>query len=253
MRPPFYDRDLAYVHHAGFSGFSRAAAPAILDLLHAAGIHAGRIVELGCGSGVLARVLTSTGYAVVGIDRSAAMLRLARRVAPRARFVAGSIHAARLPSCDAVISVGEGVGYLSPGGSPLRPLAPLFARVHDALRPGGLFVFDLLVDAHGPRRLFYRDWHAGDGWAVLVEAREHAGLLTRDITVFRRTASGRYRRSHERHAARVFSVEKVARLLRTAGFTVRTRRGYGPAAPLLPRRLAFVARKRMPAGDRRRS
>jgi len=239
----FYGDDLAYVHHAGFSGFSRAAAPAILHLLHAAGVHTGRIVELGCGSGVLARALTSTGYEVTGIDRSAAMLRIARRMAPRARFRLGPLQTVALPPCEAVISIGEAIGYLPAGAAPRRLLAPLFARVHRALPPGGLFVFDLLVDTGGRRRASYRDWHAGDDWVVLIEARERAGTLTRDITVLRETGGGRYRRSRERHAARVFDAAAVVRSLRAAGFSVRTRRRYGPAAPLLPRRLVFVARR----------
>jgi len=243
--PPFYAGDLAYVHHAGFSGFSRSAAPAILDLLHAAGLDTGRIVELGCGSGVLAGVLTSTGYKVTGIDVSPPMLHIARVVAPRARFRAGSIQEVPLPACDAVISVGEAIGYLPPGARRRRSLRPLFARVHRALSPGGLFVLDLPVDGHGPRRPHYTAWHAGDDWAVLVEARERAGILTRDITVVRDAGGGRYRRSHERHLVAVFSAADVGRWLRAAGFSVRTRRRYGAAAPLLPRRLVFVARKRV--------
>jgi len=242
--PPFYATDLACVHHAGFSGFSRLAAPAILDLLHAAGLDTGRIVELGCGSGVLAGVLSSTGYRVIGMDVSPAMLRIARQVAPKARFREGAIHEARLPACDAVISVGEAIGYLPSGARRPRSLRPLFARVHRALRPGGLFVFDLPVDGHGPRRPHYTACHAGEDWAVLVEARERGRTLTRDLTVFRDIGGGRYRRSRERHVVAVFRAADVVRWLRAAGFSVRTRRHYGAAAPLLPRRLAFVARKR---------
>ena len=56
-QPGPYDTDLAYVHDQGFGGFARASAPGLLTLLHDAGIRDGRIVDLGCGSGVWAREL----------------------------------------------------------------------------------------------------------------------------------------------------------------------------------------------------
>jgi SAM-dependent methyltransferase len=81
-----YEADLAYIHDVGFGGFSRAAAPWILRQLHEAAMDRGRVVDLGCGPGVLTRALSSTGYEVTGIDVSPRMLEIARRIAPRATF-----------------------------------------------------------------------------------------------------------------------------------------------------------------------
>jgi SAM-dependent methyltransferase len=81
-----YEEDLAYIHHAGFTGFAEQAAVRILELLRERGIRSGLVVELGCGSGVTARALTEAGYDVLGIDSSPAMVRLARRTAPLASF-----------------------------------------------------------------------------------------------------------------------------------------------------------------------
>lgn len=69
-----YAEDLAHIHDAGFSDFARRAAPAILELLSAAGVHTGLIVELRCGGGVLARALRRAGYDVLGVDVSAALI-----------------------------------------------------------------------------------------------------------------------------------------------------------------------------------
>jgi SAM-dependent methyltransferase len=186
--------------------------------------------------------LTSTGYSVVGIDASPSMLRIARTVAPRARFERGAIGSVRLPTCDAVISVGEGIGYLPPAARRPPSLRPLFAKVARALRPGGLFIFDLLVD-EGSRPPSYRTWHAGDDWAVLVDAQQQSGILVRRITTFRARKGG-YRQSEERHVAGVFRRLDVLRWMGAEGFSARTRRRYGSAAPLLPGRLAFIARLR---------
>ena len=81
-----YREDLSFVHDAGFGGFARAAAPHLLDLLRRRGIESGAVVDLGCGSGIWARELVDAGYEALGIDASAAMVRLARRRAPAARF-----------------------------------------------------------------------------------------------------------------------------------------------------------------------
>src|SRR5271169_712016 len=100
-----YDRDLAYIHDTGFTGFVRKAAPGLLRRLRQNGIRAGLVVDAGCGSGVWARELTGRGYAVLGIDISPDMIRLARRQAPVAKFQVGSFLSAELPACDAVTAI----------------------------------------------------------------------------------------------------------------------------------------------------
>jgi SAM-dependent methyltransferase len=234
-----YGVDLAYVHDAGFSGFARAAAPWILRQLHAAAIDRGRIVELGCGTGALARVLSSTGYQVTGIDVSAGMLAIARRVASRAEFRRASIHDVSLPGCDAIVSIGEAIAYLPSSESRRPSLARLFGRAARSLPAGGLLVFDVLV-REGGAPLTYRTYQSGEDWAVLVDSRERAGIVTRRITTFRAVRGG-YRRGEERHEVAVYPTSDVVRWLERAGFRVETRRGYG-AARLPPRRLVFIAR-----------
>src|SRR6516164_2993513 len=107
-----YDEDLAYIHDVGFSDFITAATPGILRLLRRAGIASGLVVDLGCGSGVLVQALLRSGYQVLGVDASAAIVRLARRRAPAAKFVTGQAQQIELPSCAAVTSIGETLNYL---------------------------------------------------------------------------------------------------------------------------------------------
>src|SRR5215831_3965456 len=103
--PPLYGEDLAYIHHVGFGDFAASAAPGILRLLRRSGITSGLIVDLGCGSGILAEALLSAGYEVLGVDASPAMIRLARRQAPRGRFVTESLRTFRLPVCNAITAI----------------------------------------------------------------------------------------------------------------------------------------------------
>ena len=73
-----YRNDLAYIHDAGFGQIARAAAPVLLDALRRQGTVRGLVVDLGCGSGILARDVVDAGYEVLGIDISQAMIALAR-------------------------------------------------------------------------------------------------------------------------------------------------------------------------------
>jgi trans-aconitate methyltransferase len=50
-------------------------------------------------------------FSVIGIESSAAMLELARKAVPHAQFIQGSVYEVELPSCDAVVAVGEIFNY----------------------------------------------------------------------------------------------------------------------------------------------
>ena len=243
-----YGPDLARIHHEGFAELAGAAGPAIVRLLRAAGIRRGLVVDLGCGSGILAKQLLSRGYDVHGVDASAAMIRIARRTAPGATFAAGNAVDIALPRCRAVVATGESITYLTAGARPAPQLARHIRRVSRALEPGGLLVFDAIV-ADPAQPLRYRTWRAAERWAVLTESHEDVRrrIVTRRITTFLRSRSG-YRRAHERHRVGVYRREQIVGLLEAAGFRTRVLRGYG-AASLAPRRLVFVARLRAAAAS----
>ncbi len=108
------------------------------------------MVDLGCGSGQWARELLRAGYRVLGIDISEAMIELAREKAPAAEFRVGSLFEAELPPCDAVTAVSEVLNYLFDPENEERGLEGVFGRVREALRPGGVFVFDVLGPGQVP-------------------------------------------------------------------------------------------------------
>lgn len=237
----FYGEDLAHVHHVGFGGFATDAAPALLGELRRAGWGEGLVVDLGCGSGLLARALLDAGYGVLGVDLSPGLLRIAREVAPGATFLHASLHAVEIPPCVAVFALGESLSYLDARrGSP--PLEALFARIWRALEPGGLLLFDVVLRSPGdPMR--YRAERSGAGWSVRAEVEEipRESLLVRRIRT-EREVDGAVRRSDEVHHVRTFSRAELERALRRRGFRVAALRSYGAAA-LPARRLAFRARK----------
>jgi SAM-dependent methyltransferase len=213
-----------------------------LHELHAQRVVSGLVVDLGSGSGILARRLTDAGYDVVGVEQSSHMIEIARRAAPAARFVHGSAFDCELPPCVAVTAIGEVLNYRFDERSSWLALKRVFNRVSRSLEPGGLFVFDLSGPGRGGRSGVIESWHDRDDYTMYFRAEEDArrGLLLRDHFVFVREGS-RYRRVDERHVLRLFDPDKVTELLRETGFAVRRRRGY-PGGPDIPGWHVFMAR-----------
>jgi len=242
-RVSFYGADLAHVQGAGFGDFAASVAPGVLAELRAAGIRRGTVVDLGCGAGPWLAALTRAGYDAVGIEVSPALAKLARRAAPKATVRVGSIYEVAIPSCDAITALGEVLGYLPLDGARIPTFGAFFRRVAMALRPGGVFAFDLIV-RNAKRPLRTRNYRVGDDWAVTAETIEdpRQGTLTRDITIFRKRGAT-WRRSDELHRVRVPSRQEIASDLREAGFTVKSGRRIGRFT-LAPHRIAFIARRR---------
>jgi len=236
-----YNDDLAYIQHEGFADFAAQAGPGIRRWLHDAGITSGHVLDLGCGDGVWLRQLTKNGFTATGIEQSPSLATYARRAAPAADVRVASAHRSVFPSCDAITALGEVLSYLPNERATAPSLARLFGRAYRALRPHGLFIFDMLVAG---RRMDYHTWRAGPTWAVLAQVREDRARrrLVRDITTFRKMRGG-YRRARERHLLAVVEPRAVLAELRRAGFVASTSHRYG-RFQLPVRRLVFVARKR---------
>lgn len=94
----------------------------------------GLTFDVGCGEGRLTRLLDAAGYEVVGVDRSPALIELARRAHPRGRYHVGSIDA--LPADDGAAELVLCVNVL-PHVVDLRLAAQELARV---LPEGGVLV-----------------------------------------------------------------------------------------------------------------
>ena len=234
-----YQRDLAWIHHHGYARHANNASPQLLRILRAAGIRKGKIVDLACGSGIWANSATRGGFDVIGVDRSRAMLDLAKQVAPKAQFRCASLHDCAIPPCDVVTIIGEGIQYLQPNESKLRPLRPLFQRVAKALRPGGIFIFDAIARSDKPYNFLHG--RAGRDWACATEAKQKGNFLLREIAAFRKI-NGRWHRSDERHRVWLIDVDKTRAELLSCGFTVQVVRKYG-SFELGLNRVAFIATK----------
>ncbi|HET6980541.1 MAG TPA: class I SAM-dependent methyltransferase [Myxococcaceae bacterium] len=237
MTPAHYRPDLAWVHHVGHGQYAEHAAAGLLALLHAARLPPGaRVLDVGCGSGLLARRLVEAGFDVVGVDASPAMIELARTEAPGARLEVLALPTGRapdvpggLPSADAVVSTGHVLNYLDGPESIFAALGELAV----ALRPGGLLALDLMTEKFARR-------HDGcgahvrieDDWVVVTrDSRPAPRVLARDITVFRRDGNA-WRRSDEHHRNTTLEADSARSILRAHGVDAEERASFGVERPL---------------------
>ena len=211
-----YRTDLAHIHHEGFSEFARSAAPGVIELLHRAGIHRGHIVEVGCGTGVLARTLAQAGYDVTAFDASAAMIDIARSATPEdltpaPRFEAARLEDLTLPPCDAIIAMGGVLNY-----GDIRSFLP---RAAAATR---FLLFDVAEEKGFPEYEEYRG--GGEDWSVIIIRERDGARLTRRVLTFRQI-DGETHRDEEVHHLELYDRDEILRLL--PDFRVRIRRSYG--------------------------
>jgi 2-polyprenyl-6-hydroxyphenyl methylase / 3-demethylubiquinone-9 3-methyltransferase len=98
-----------------------------------------RVLDIGCGGGLLARHLATEGHQVTGLDASVGSLRAARaadkQLTSAPAYLAGDAYCLPFPS--AAFDAVSALDFLEHVTEPVRVIAEV-ARV---LRPGGLFLF----------------------------------------------------------------------------------------------------------------
>jgi len=223
--------DISWIHDTGFSSYSLNVAPGILALLreHATG-EPGLVVDLGCGSGILARQLGFAGHSVLGVDQSEPMLKLARRNAPAARFVRADLLDAAIPKCSAVLCVGEALSFAASVPDGAARVEALLVRAREALEPGGFVLFDYAQTGRLPGGMPRHGHWMGAEWAVMVQVEPpeaDPNLLIRRLTSFRMTVDGTYKRSEEIHRLRIFDGTGMEQMATRAGLQAATIQGIG--------------------------
>ena len=172
------------------------------------------VLDVCCGTGLMAAELIPRGIRVVGIDASAAML-------ARARALLGPnvcLELVVLPDVpvddvfDAAISTFDGQNYLR-----YDDLCLTLARLADRLRPGGWLIFDLHTDAMMAFAAEHPDihgQHAGQTFIVHSDVDLSARTIDASITVTGPTPESSFVEHHLQH---VHSDDNVRAALRGAG------------------------------------
>lgn len=220
-----YGRTFAEVYDKYWSSFSLHFAPRLFELFEAErkqfSLEAS-LLDLGCGTGRLARYFLERGYRVTGVDRSADMIdraRLSARGAARPAmvdFVTGDL--SDLPPLRPhafAVSLYDTLNHLSD----LEALGRCLRSAYDSLLPGGRLVFDLNT------RVGLRRWNGvhfvEEADAVFMNRGIYDPGMNRAatrITGFIRKRGTSYERFEEVITNTVFEIAEVTDLLAGTGF-----------------------------------
>ena len=174
------------------------------------------VLDLCCGTGQLAAVLSEKGYAVTGVDGSEGMIEIARRNAPGVEFL---VQDAREISLDrhfaAVFSTFDSLNHVMS----LDELEQVFRSVHAVLDDGGCFEFDLNMEEG-----YLQRWRGSFGIVeddlvcVVRSSKDEEERIGRmDLTVFKSEGTG-WKRKDVSLLQRWYSKRDITKRLRSAGF-----------------------------------
>lgn len=219
-----YGRVYAGVYNQRWTDFANRVAPYIADY------YAGRcngaldrsLLDLGCGTGQLARYFLDRGYRVIGIDQSEHMLHYAR---VNAGACDGDGAATFLQGDAREFCVNQEVGLVVATFDMLNQLENIddlrscFRSVSNALKENGLFIFDL-VTRRGSMRWNIIEVDDTDE-ALVVSRGMYDGIGDRayyKISGFARMQTGQYERFDEMGSSTVFDMKAVRTALLEAGW-----------------------------------
>ena len=102
---------------------------------------AANILEIGCGTGQLARRFLRDGYSYTGIDVSMEMLEYARKELPSHHFHQMDMRDINLPAkFDAVIITARSISYILSNADVIAT----FRSVKNVVKDGGVLIFDFI-------------------------------------------------------------------------------------------------------------
>lgn len=189
----------------------------ISKILTEHGISEGLVLDLGCGTGTMTRLLRQKGYDMIGVDASAEMLEIARNHPDEGiLYLQQDMREFELyGTVRAVVSVCDSMNYITEE----EDLLQVFRLVNNYLDPGGVFIFDL--------NTIYKYEQLGE--SVIAENREASSFIWEnwydeeeqineyDLTLFIENKEGLYEKYEETHYQRAYELDTICDLLKQAG------------------------------------
>lgn len=239
-----YDLFMDNVPYEEWSGY-------LIGLLKGYGIADGLVLDLGCGTGKLTRLLHAAGYDMIGVDGSADMLEIAREAewdapeddggnvpedggedAPedggedtgqndgeerRILYLLQDMRELELyGTVRAVVSVCDCINYITDASE----LLAVFRLVNNYLDPGGIFIFDINTcykyrEVLGETAICENRREGSFIWENYFD--EESCINEYDLTLFIQEEGDLYRKYEETHYQRAYGLDEIKRLLAQAG------------------------------------
>ena len=199
----------------------RRRADYLERMFHKSRISVETVLDLACGTGTMACLLTQRGYRVIAVDGSEEMLTQAAAKAAALEqpplFLHQDMPRLRLlEPVDAAISTLDALNYLTR----VADLRETLRRVYRWLKPGGIFIFDVNTPSQ-LRRMdgqIYMD-ETEDSycvWKTFFSEKSH--ICTYQVDLFHLRPDGAWDREFEEHRERSWEAEELRRLLEEVGF-----------------------------------
>lgn len=231
----------------GVVDFSEVVVEKTLGILMESGIEPpGPIVDLACGTGLIAWPMAESGWDVVAIDQSTEMLAVAReKSADYDQLVVKQIQWVKGDMRDFTVSqpVPVVVCYADSLNHLLTPddLQKAFVSVFRALAPGGLFLFDLNSRENFQHLWTGKDVTEGENYQLVMNASfdDAAGRAKIEVTAIEHQTEHPEEEDavveiSEAVVEQFFETDLVENLLKSAGFQEIGLAPFNPLEDLLP-------------------
>ena len=190
------------------------------EQLHKEGIREGILLDLGCGTGKMTRIMAQKGYDMIGVDNSIEMLDIAKAASEENILyllqdmqefeLYGTVRAAYC-ACDSLNYITEE-----------EELLKVFQLVNNYLDPKGVFIFDMNTEYK--YRELLSDYTFAENreessfiWENYFD--EESGINEYDLTLFIKDGE-QFSRFQESHYQKCYSIETILQLLEKAGMKV---------------------------------
>lgn len=188
------------------------------------GVHPKKVGDLGCGTGTFIRYLLEHDVEVYGVDLSSGMLHVAKEKlnrshpAKKVNLSCQDIRQLHLEQpMDCIISFCDTLNYITEE----EGIKDVFNQVYKALKPGGLFIFDV----HTPYKIsemfkneVFVETDEKVSYIWECEYEEERNAVVHNLTFFVQEEEGLYGRYEERHYQQAYSLPSLQNFLEEAGF-----------------------------------
>ena len=190
----------------------------ISKILTEHGISEGLVLDLGCGTGTMTRLLRQKGYDMIGVDASAEMLEIARNHPDEGiLYLQQDMREFELyGTVRAIVSICDSMNYLED----YEDLVQVLKLANNYLDPKGVFIFDMNTVYKYREQL---------GEQTIAENREESSFIWEnyfdedemvneyDLTLFIREEDGRFSKYEETHYQKAFEISEVLEAVKEAG------------------------------------
>ncbi|MCI6886336.1 MAG: class I SAM-dependent methyltransferase [Lachnospiraceae bacterium] len=193
----------------------------LTGLLREYGVDDGLVLDLGCGTGTLTRLLAEKSYDMIGVDLSDEMLEIAMEKEaedPKGiLYLMQDMRAFELyGTVRAIVSICDSMNYMLE----YEDFVEVLRLANNYLDPGGVFIFDL--------NTIYK-YKETMGETTIAENREEGSFIWEnfydeeeqineyDLTLYIREEDDRYHRFEETHYQKAYDLDTVKQAIADAG------------------------------------